>query len=99
MGMNLHCILLPASLKMLEAGPHKHKENLNPKFTQTHSTEFCFFVCEGGVMMGLASSVLHSKTCGRSGWFGPELRFIKILSVFLLMDLKLLFWPCDKCRR
>lgn len=30
-------------------------------------------------MMGLASSVLHSKYCGRRGWFGPELRFIKCL--------------------
>lgn len=93
----LHLYSFAASLKIKQADPTSTRE-FEFKFTQTHSTEFCF-VCEGGVMMGLASSVLHSKTCGRSGWFGLELRFIKILSVFLLMDLKLLLWPCDKCRR
>ena len=30
-------------------------------------------------MMGLASSVLHSKYCGRCGRFGSELRFINCL--------------------
>lgn len=30
-------------------------------------------------MMGLASSVQHSKSCARGGQFGPRLRFIKCL--------------------